>query len=84
MMHGFGFNDYGWIWMIPNLVITVAVIVGIVWFIIWLARRTGTNERSDLGTGSITNSPLDILQTRYARGEVTREQYLEILNDLHE
>ena len=56
---------------------------GIVWFIIWLVRRTDTSGQSNLSTGSATPSPREILQSRYARGEITREQYLEILEDLN-
>lgn len=82
MMHGFGLSGYGWIWMILNLVITVAVIVGIVWFIIWLVRRSDSSGQSNLSAGSTPQSPREILQSRYARGEITREQYLEILADL--
>ncbi len=82
MMHGFGFSEYGWIWMILNWVITVVVIVGIIWFIIWAVRRAGSTGRSSLITGSGPQSPREILQSRYARGEITREQYLEILEDL--
>jgi putative membrane protein len=82
MMHGFGFSGYSWIWMIFNLVITVGVIVGVVWFVIWLVRRTGANVPSNINTGLATQSPREILQSRYARGEITREQYLEILEDL--
>lgn len=82
MMYGFGFSGYSWIWMILNLVITVAVIVGIVWFIIWLVRRTGSGGQSSLSTGSASQSLREILQSRYARGEITREQYLKIIEDL--
>ena len=84
MMHGFGFSGYGWIWMILNLVITVAVVIGIIWFIIWIVRRISSNEQSNLSAGSAAQSPREILQIRYARGEITRDQYLEILEDLKE
>lgn len=82
MMHGFGFTGYSWIWMILNLVIVVAVIVGIVWFIIWLVRRADSSGQSNMNAESAPQSPREILQSRYARGEITREQYLEILQDL--
>jgi len=83
MMHGFGiFGGYSWIWVILNFVIIAAVIIGIVWFIIWVIRRTGSDGPSSLSAGMAMQSPKEILQSRYARGEITREQYLQILDDL--
>jgi len=77
-----GWGNYGWIGMILSLVITVAVIFGIVWLIIWLVRRTGMNGQTYFNQESDAQSPREILQFRYARGEITREQYLQILEDL--
>lgn len=85
-MFGYGmmsWGNYGWIGMIINLVINVAVIVGIVWFITWLVRRTGSNGLANIGPNGAPQSPREILQSRYTRGEITREQYLEILADLN-
>ena len=85
-MHGFGFGGFGtfgWIGMILNLVITLGVIIGVVLLVVWAVRRIGA-----AGPGSVTYpgsgqpSAREILQTRYARGEITREQYLEMLADL--
>ena len=78
----FGWGGYGWIGMIISLLITVAVIVGIVWLVIWLVRRSGSNNLTNFGPAA-GQSPREILQARYARGEITREQYQEILADLN-
>lgn len=82
---GFGFGTFGIIGAILNLVITVGVIIGIVLLVLWLVRRLG----SEGGPWSVSQRPADsqfssreILQTRYARGEVTREQYQQMLSDL--
>jgi putative membrane protein len=82
MMGWSGFGTFGWIGMILNLVITVAVIVGIVWLVIWLVRRAGTNGVAAFGSTSAVQSPREIVQSRYARGEITREEYQAILADL--
>lgn len=83
MIHGFGncgFYSLGWIGMILQLVITIGVIVGIILLIVWLVRRSAA--------GAVTHHPLgqlsarELLQIRYARGEITREQYLQMLSDL--
>jgi putative membrane protein len=89
MMGGFGgfggFGSLGWIGMILNLVITVGVIVGVVLLVIWAVRRLSasgqgqgfTPHQAQGGTG-----PREILQARYARGEITRDEYQQVLADL--
>jgi len=85
MMTGFGFGDFGtlgWIGMILNWVITIGLIVGVVLLIAWLVKRIEANGQTARTGGTINSSPSDILQTRYARGEITREQYQQMLADL--
>lgn len=76
-MHGFGFGGMGlfggWIGLILNL----AIIVGIVILVVWAVKR--------FTSGNITSSsqtPREIAQARYARGEITRDQYQQLLQDL--
>jgi len=82
---GYGFGGLGLIGMILNLVITIGVIVGIVLLVVWLARRLGS-EGGALQAGHRSRagqpSPHEILQTRYASGEITRDQYQQMLSDL--
>jgi len=75
MMNGFGGMGLfgGWIGLIFNL----AIIVGIVILIVWAIKRF-TNGSVSSGT----QAPREILQARYARGEITRDQYQQILQDL--
>ena len=74
-MHGFGGMGLfgGWIGLIFNL----AVIVGIVILIVWAVKRFASGNVS-----SGEQTPREIVQARYARGQLTREQYQQILNDL--
>ena len=74
-MHGFGGMGLfgGWIGLIFNL----ALIVGIVILIVWAIRRFTSGSASSVGQTS-----REILQARYARGEITRDQYQQILQDL--
>lgn len=86
MMGWGGYGSFGWIGMILNLVITVGVIIGIVWLVIWLMRRAGSNGSNATALFNqppVSQPPREILQARYARGEITREQYQEILADLN-
>jgi len=80
-MHGFGFGGMGlyggWIGLIFNL----AIIVGIVILVVWAVKRfTGGHVNGNQISGN--QSPREILQARYARGEINRDQYQQILQDL--
>ena len=73
---------YGWIGLVFNLL----VIAAIIWLVVWAVRRFSANSG---GANALFNqpgagqSPREILQARYVRGEITREQYQEILVDLN-
>ncbi len=78
-MHGFG-NQYGVgyspLGAILSLVSWALIIGGIVLLVVWFVRNTGK------ATGASSQSPLDILKARYAKGEITKKQYEEIKRDL--
>ena len=78
------FGSYGWIGILLNVVITLVVLGGIVWLLIWAVRRlsSGQGRNTFAGNQSASQTPREILQIRYARGEITREQYLNMLEDL--
>ena len=70
MMFGFGF--------LFMLVIPILVIGGIVWLVVWRVRG---------GQGSTLiapqcETPLAILQARYAKGEITKDQFDQMKRDL--
>jgi putative membrane protein len=71
---GFGMMGvYGWVGMLFNL----AILIGVVVLIIWAVKRFISNNTS---AGSQT--PREILQACYVRGELTREQYQQMLQDI--
>ncbi len=80
MMYGW-MGPYGWISMIIGLVFTVVILGGLVWLVVWAVRRSGTGSYSG-GTPS-GMSAKEIAQQRYARGEITREQYQQLIEDLN-
>ncbi len=90
MMGGFfggccGFGSFGTLGLVLNLVITVGLIVGFTLLIIWLVRRFSSNEQGPDNLSNAANfgsSPREILQARYAKGDITREQYQQMLTDL--
>ena len=60
-----------------SLVFWALIIGGIVLLVVWLARN-GKN----LAPASKSESALDILKVRYAKGEITKEQFDAIRRDL--
>jgi putative membrane protein len=94
MIHGFGgccgfggfgaFGSLGWIGWIINLVITVGVIIGFVLLVIWAVRRLSSARGSGMDSANVQthSTATEILKARYARGEITREEYRQMLADL--
>ena len=79
MMYGW-MGGYGWMGMIISLVFSLLVLGGLIWLVVWAVRRSGTGSyTSNTAAGT---SPKEIAQQRYARGEITREQYQQLLEDL--
>lgn len=67
--------DMGGMWMFPLLGFIVILI-----FIVIFLKSIGNNKNEDSIPHS--ESALDILNKRYAKGEITKEQYDEIKRDL--
>ena len=80
MMHGFGFGNFGWIGLIVMILFWGSLIFGGV----WLVKTIFTNgQQSTSGKGSSEQtSSRDIIDNRYARGEITREQFEIMKADL--
>ncbi len=81
MMYGNGpwSGMMGWGWMAPlGMFVWIVVLALIVAGVVWLF-RTMTSRSVDLGRRS---SALDVLEERYVRGEIKRDEYLEKRRDL--
>jgi len=80
-----GFGGLGWIGWIINIVLTIGLLIALVWLVIWAVRRITNNQGglmvSSVQSGGPTNY-LEILQTRYARGEISREEYQRMREDI--
>ncbi len=73
-----GFGGMGLLGGIIGLILNLAILVGIVVLVVWAVKRfTAGNSPSGMQT------PREILQARYAQGEITREQYQQMLSDLN-
>jgi putative membrane protein len=72
---------WGWIGGIFMMIFWILVIVALALFIRWLASAGGNRSRLLPGPGE---SAVDILRKRYARGELTKEQFESMKRDLEE
>jgi putative membrane protein len=57
------------LWMLGGLALTIGVVILIVWAVMSVSRRAEDGGRAPQHT------PLDILRERYARGEITAEEF---------
>ena len=83
-MMGFGMGGFGGLDVVYMLIFWVVIIGLGVWLLSRLFPRvTGdTPSRSTTGRGDLSESPLEILRQRYARGELSRTEYEEMRRDL--
>jgi putative membrane protein len=86
MMGGFGggMGGLGLLGGLLSTLLTIGVLVGLVFLGIWLWRKYGASGVGSWAQSQETRQPTarEILQTRYARGELTREEYQSMLQDL--
>lgn len=60
----------------------LAGIAAIVWLIVWAVRVNRRNVKMQPGQPQVGPGAKEILQARYARGEITQAEYKKILADL--
>jgi putative membrane protein len=71
-----GYGGYGGMFMWLIIIIVIAVIVYIVY-----TRNIGAAGGS---LGGRRESPMDILKTRYAKGEISKEEFDQLKRDIEE
>lgn len=77
-----GYRGMGFLGAFLGLVLFLAILVGLVLLVIWAVRRLRQGSMSTPPQVMGGSTAKEILQARYAKGEITREQYLEMLKDL--
>ena len=78
MMGGFFGGGMGWIGMILGFIFFILIIIGVIFLIVWIVKRA-THSGIEDKTGS---KALEVLKERYAKGEITKEQYESMKRDL--
>jgi len=73
---GFGYGGYGVVHMIVWIVVLIAIIAGVVWLVRSIAAPGEHRLPPKRSAG------LEVLEERYARGEINREEYLKKKKDI--
>ncbi len=83
MMWGYSFSWGGMLLIILSMALWIALLVVLVWALInWLTRKSSATFPPSTGPTPSTPTALEILQQRYARGEIdtaTFDQMRELL-----
>jgi putative membrane protein len=79
MGYGYEYGGYGYFGMILMMILGLLLIIGIVLLIVWLVRRSDI-FREHYRSG--TETPLDILKKRYAKGEIDKEEFEQRKRDI--
>lgn len=75
--HGlFGF------WFLGHSIMSLLVLVLIIWLIVHFARSRPVMAPGAPGASAARSAALDILEQRYARGEIQRDEYLQKKRDM--
>ncbi|MGM0366390.1 MAG: SHOCT domain-containing protein [Actinomycetota bacterium] len=78
-MMGF-FGGGGLIWMIFFFIFIIAIIIAIILLIVWLVKKASYNSGGS--PRPQTKNALELLKERYARGEITKDEFETIKKDI--
>lgn len=80
MMGGYYGSGFAGPWMAVLMLLFWALVIGgVVLLVVWLVRQ-GSNMAP--GSASREDTALELLKRRYARGEITRDQFEQMRRDL--
>lgn len=75
-------NGWGWHMGGFGMIIWLIILIAIIWLIVRLIQKNNGGGGESRQVPSQEESALDVLQKRYARGEITREEYQQMKQDL--
>jgi putative membrane protein len=77
-------GDNWWLWGAILMVLFWGSILALTFFVIRLILRSGNRDRQPGQPYLRNENALEILKERYARGDISREEYLSMRKDLEE
>jgi putative membrane protein len=72
----------GGVWMGAGMIWMFLLLVGLVLLIVWLVQSVQSRSREPRQQDGREDDALGIARDRYAKGEITKEQYEQIERDL--
>ncbi len=78
----YGFDDGGLHMLWGGGIVMIVFWLGVILLALWGFRQLVSREGWAQAADRSSASALEIAQARYARGEISREQYLALLEDL--
>ena len=89
MMYGSGYGmmgDFGWLGVLFMLLFGALVLVGIVLLVVWMVRASTGGQHMGASASHSANTGHDeaiaVARRRLASGEISKEQYEEIMRTL--
>jgi putative membrane protein len=79
------YGGYGWIGMAIGMVLMLLFFAAAVLFVVWVVRQAFPGSANSSQNPPAVSAPLtakEILKARYAKGELTREEYQNMLADI--
>lgn len=80
-MMGYWFGGIGWIFLIINLVLLIGAFIAVVFLVIWIVKQLSNNNPGQ-ALNNDAESAVEIAKERYAKGDITREEYQKLIIDL--
>lgn len=80
-MMGYWLGGIGWIFLIINLVLLIGAFIAVVFLVIWIVKQLSNNNPGQ-ALNNDAESAVEIAKERYAKGDITREEYQKLLIDL--
>lgn len=80
-MMGYWFGGIGWIFLIINLVLLIGAFIAVVFLVIWIVKQLSNNNPGQ-ALNNDAASAVEIAKERYAKGDITREEYQKLIIDL--
>ena len=80
-MWGYDYNMMGWGWVI-GAVLVVLVVVTVIVLLLLVPGRMSHAAAAPPSVAGATSTPRQILDQRYAKGDLTTEEYLERVKHL--